>query len=51
MGTGSAEPMHPRLGMAFALAEQYGEAVGVGGSTDMYSGSTEIGRASCRERV
>ena len=24
MGTGTTEPMHPRLGMAFALAEQYG---------------------------
>ena len=42
MGTGSHEPMHPRLGMAFALAEQYGEAVGVGGSTDMYSGSISL---------
>ena len=42
MGTGSIEPMHPRLGMAFALAEQYGEAVGIGGSTDMYSGSISL---------
>jgi len=42
MGTGSVEPMHPRLGMAFALAEQYGEVVGVGGSTDMYSGSVSL---------
>jgi hypothetical protein len=42
MGTGSVEPMHPRLGMAFALSEQYGEAVGVGGSTDMYSGSVDL---------
>ena len=42
MSTGSHEPMHPRLGMAFALAEQYGEAVGVGGSTDMYSGSVDL---------
>jgi len=42
MGTGSVEPMHPRLGMAFALAEQYGEAVGIGGSTDMYSGSVSL---------
>ena len=42
MGTGSIEPTHPRLGMAFALAEQYGEAVGVGGSTDMYSGSVTL---------
>ena len=42
MGTGSIEPTHPRLGMAFALAEQYGEAVGIGGSTDMYSGSVSL---------
>ena len=42
MGTGSIEPMHPRLGMAFALAEQYGEAGGIGGSTDMYSGSISL---------
>ena len=42
MGTGSVEPTHPRLGMAFALSEQYGEAVGVGGSTDMYSGSISL---------
>jgi len=42
MSTGSHEPMHPRLGMAFALSEQYGEAVGVGGSTDMYSGSITL---------
>ncbi len=42
MGTGSVEPMHPRLGMAFALSEQYGEAVGVGGSTNMYSGSVTL---------
>jgi hypothetical protein len=42
MGTGTTEPTHPRLGMAFALAEQYGEAVGVGGSTDMYTGSITL---------
>ena len=42
MSTGSVEPMHPRLGMAFALSEQYGEAVGIGGSTDMYSGSVSL---------
>jgi hypothetical protein len=42
IGTGSIEPMHPRLGMAFALSEQYGEVVGVGGSTDMYSGSITL---------
>ena len=42
MGTGSVEPTHPRMGMAFSLAEQYGEAVGVGGSTDMYTGSIDL---------
>ena len=42
MGTGSIEPTHPRMGMSFALAEQYGEAVGVGGSTNMYSGSITL---------
>jgi len=42
MGTGSIEPTHPRMGMAFALAEQYGEAVGIGGSTEMYSGSISL---------
>ena len=42
MSTGSHEPMHPRLGMAFTLAEQYGEAVGVGGSTTMYTGSITL---------
>jgi len=42
MGAGTTEPTHPRLGMAFALAEQYGEAVGIGGSTDMYSGSVSL---------
>jgi hypothetical protein len=42
MGTGTTEPTHPRMGMSFALAEQYGEAVGVGGSTEMYSGSISL---------
>jgi len=42
MGTGSIEPTHPRMGMSFALAEQYGEAVGVGGSTTMYTGSVTL---------
>ena len=42
MGTGSIEPTHPRMGMAFALAEQYGEAVNIGGSTTMYSGSITL---------
>ena len=42
MGTGSVEPTHPRMGLAFSLSEQYGEAVGVGGSTPMYSGSITL---------
>ena len=42
MGTGSIEPTHPRMGMAFSLAEQYGEAVGIGGSTNMYTGSITL---------
>ena len=42
MGTGSIEPTHPRMGMVFSLSEQYGEAVGVGGSTNMYTGSITL---------
>jgi len=42
MGTGSIEPTHPNMGMAFFLSEQYGEAVNVGGSTTMYSGSITL---------
>ena len=42
MGTGSIEPTHPNMGMAFFLSEQYGEAVNIGGSTEMYSGSISL---------
>ena len=42
MGTGSIEPTHPNMGMAFFLSEQYGEAVNIGGSTTMYSGSITL---------
>ena len=42
MGTGSVEPQKPNMGMAFMLSEQYGEAVGVGGSTNMYTGSITL---------
>ena len=42
MGTGSVEPTHPNMGMSFFLSEQYGEAVNIGGSTEMYSGSITL---------
>jgi hypothetical protein len=42
MGTGSTEPTHPNMGMSFFLSEQYGEAVNIGGSTTMYSGSVTL---------
>ena len=42
MGTGSIEPTHPKMGMAFFLSEQYGEVVNIGGSTNMYSGSVSL---------
>ena len=42
MGTGSVEVTHPNMGVAFFLSEQYGEAVNVGGSTTMYSGSITL---------
>ncbi len=42
MGNGVIEPTHPRMGVSFVLSEQYGEAVGVGGSTPMYSGSITL---------
>tara|TARA_Y100001938_G_scaffold113783_1_gene156330 strand:+ start:309 stop:1529 length:1221 start_codon:yes stop_codon:yes gene_type:complete len=42
MGTGSIQPTKPTMGMSFALSEQYGTAAGVGGSTEMYSGSITL---------
>ena len=42
MGTGSIEPTKPNMGLAFSLSEQYGEAVGVGGSLELYSGSVTL---------
>ena len=39
MGTGSVEPQKPNMGSAVFLSEQYGEAVNVGGSSTLYSGS------------
>ena len=37
--TGSFEPQTPTMGTTFMLAEQYGQAANVGGSTTLYSGS------------
>jgi len=39
MGTGSFEPQTPTMGTTFMLAEQYGQAANVGGSTTLHSGS------------
>ena len=40
--TGSHEPETPNLGLSITLAEQYGEAVGVGGNSTLYSGSLTL---------
>jgi len=40
--TGSHEPESPHLGTTFMLAEQYGEAVNVGGGLTLYSGSLSL---------
>ena len=42
MGTGSVNVVHPHMGTSHVLAEQYGEAVNVGGSTTVYSASIEL---------
>ena len=42
MGTGSFEPQHGNMGSAVFLSEQYGEAVGVGGSVHLKSGSITL---------
>ena len=42
MGTGSHEPEAPHMGSSFLLSEQYGEAVNVGGSVNLYTGSISI---------
>jgi hypothetical protein len=39
MGTGSVGVQHGNMGTAVFLSEQYGEAVNVGGSVEMYTGS------------
>jgi hypothetical protein len=41
--TGTSEPQHPNgLGTNFFLSEQYGQAAGVGGDVDLYSGSITL---------
>ena len=42
MGTGSFEPQTPSMGTTFMLSEQYGQAVLVGGNSDLYSGSITL---------
>ena len=42
MGTGSTEAVTPHMGTSFMLSEQYGEAVNVGGSLTLYSGSITL---------
>jgi hypothetical protein len=42
MGTGSISVQHGNMGTAAFLSEQYGEAVNVGGSVEMYSGSITL---------
>ena len=42
MGTGSLSVTHPHMGTTFMLSDQYGEAIGVGGTTSMYTGSITI---------
>ena len=37
--TGSHEPEAPHMGTTFLLSEQYGEAVNVGGSISLHTGS------------
>jgi len=39
---GSHEPETPHMGTSFVLSEQYAEAVNVGGSVEMYSGSITL---------
>jgi len=40
--TGSHEPETPNLGLSVTLAEQYGQAVGVGGNATLFSGSITL---------
>ncbi len=41
-GTGSHQAETPNLGLSITLAEQYGQAVNVGGNTTMYTGSITL---------
>ena len=45
MGTGSANVQHGNMGTSVFLSQQYGEAVNVGGSTEMYSGSISLSQS------
>ena len=40
--TGSIQPQHSSMGTSAFLSDQYGEAVNVGGSVEMYSGSITL---------
>ena len=42
MGTGSLSVTHPHMGTTFMLSDQYGEAIGVGGSVTMHTGSITL---------
>ena len=42
MGTGSATVTHPHMGTTFLLSDQYGEAIGLGGTKTMHTGSITI---------
>jgi hypothetical protein len=42
MGTGSLSVTHPHMGTTFMLSDQYGEAIGIGGTTTMHSGSITL---------
>jgi hypothetical protein len=42
MGTGSVSVTHPHMGTTFLLSDQYGEAIGIGGTTTMHTGSITI---------
>ena len=43
MGTGSVEPTKPNMGLSVGLSKQYGEAIGLGGDVQTYSGSITLG--------
>ena len=43
--TGSHEPESAHMGTSFILSEQYGEAVNIGGSLNLYSGSITLSQS------